>query len=298
MDLHFVVQKEQSRLDTWLTKLGIAGATTYVVHSYQTFQELKVFFPSQHFQLTEDGKRSKGDGIVVIKLYHPIYELFQPRGDLAVDAFKKKLHLKKHVFLFFGFIRKYKGLHNVIKAFKLVADTRNDVSLLICGESFWDTLNSKKFLTKLKKLGFSLTKFLFLKRKDDERNYNPLNLIEALGLQDVVTVVNKFIPNEDVYQYFQVSNCTVLYYTAATSSGIESLSYHFGLPILATKVGHFTETVQEGVNGYLAEPEDVLSMAQTMLKLLEHPIPCKKVKEAAKQLSWQRYAEAILAASI
>lgn len=68
-------------------------------------------------------------------------------------------------------------------------------------------------------------------------------------------VFNQFIPNEDVHKYFQVSDCVVLYYLTATPSGIESLSYNFDLPILATRVGHFPETIEEGVNGYLADED-------------------------------------------
>ena len=82
-------------------------------------------------------------------------------------------------------------------------------------------------------------------------------------------MVNEFIPNEDVHKYFQVSDCVVLYYLTATPSGIESLSYNFRLPILATKVGHFPETVKDGFNGYLAEDRDIESMAAVMEKYIE-----------------------------
>src|SRR5690606_3233513 len=102
-----------------------------------------------------------------------------PAFDVA--GFKRALGLRQHVFLFFGFIRKYKGLHHVIEAFAPIAGERDDVSLLICGESFWNTLPSNNWLTVLKRGTFGLAKGLFLKKGDDERNYRPLELIDRLG---------------------------------------------------------------------------------------------------------------------
>jgi glycosyltransferase involved in cell wall biosynthesis len=293
-DLHFVIQKENSKIDQLFTKIGINNADNYIVHAYKTFNELKEVFPKKELSVNESGERKSKNGNTVVKLFHPIYELFSPNPEFDVASFKKEHGLKEHVFLFFGFIRKYKGLHHLIKAFKKVSEQRDDVSLLICGESFWATLDNSKFTTKLKNLTFGLVKILFLKKADDEREYRPLELIEKLNLQEQTMVVNKFIPNEEVSQYFQVSDAVVLYYEYATPSGIESLSYNFKLPILATKVGHFPETIEDGFNGYLAEAEDIDSMAEQMIKFLNKPLPKENVSSKTKELSWENYAKAIL----
>ncbi len=292
-DLHFVIQKENSKLDKVFTKYGISPAHSYVVHALKTFDELKTLFPKKHFHLTEEGVRST-DKTSVIKLYHPVYDLFQVDESFDVEAFKNENGLNKYVFLYFGFIRKYKGLHNAIAAFEKVSKTRNDVSFLICGESFWNTLDNSKLSTKIKNAVFGLAKKILIRKKDDEKNYNPLELIQSLNLQDKTMVVNQFIPNEDVNKYFQVSDNVILFYEYATPSGIESLSYNFKLPILATAVGHFPETVKDGFNGYLATPEDVDSMADVMLKSLEHPIDRNNVAATTEKLSWHNYALAIL----
>ena len=294
VDLHFVVQKEQSLVDAWLVKQGIGHADTYLVHAHKTFQELQGLFPRKKFYLTNNGTRGAKGQPTAIQLYHPIYDFFQPNTAFDAAAFKKQLKLRRHVFLFFGFIRQYKGLHHAIKAFRLVAGQRDDVSLLICGESFWHTLDNKKLSVKLKKWLFGLSKRLLLRKPANEKNYQPLRLIKALGLEDQVSVVNRFIPNEEVHRYFQVSDCVVLFYTHATPSGIESISYHFGLPVLATRVGHFPETIQTGVNGYLAMPKDIPSMAATMFQFLKNPVPSGPIRAMAKKLSWQRYAQTIL----
>ena len=98
------------------------------------------------------------------------------------------------VFLFFGFIRKYKGLHNVIEAFNVISNKRDDVSLIICGESFWNTLDNKKLSTRIKNATFGLAKKLFLKNQDNEQDYNPLALIKDYKLDNLVFLNNEFVP--------------------------------------------------------------------------------------------------------
>jgi glycosyltransferase involved in cell wall biosynthesis len=197
------------------------------------------------------------------------------------------------VFLFFGFIRRYKGLDRTIQAFAELAKERNDVSLLICGENFWQTLDTKKFSTRLKQFLFGTAKKLLLRKTDDERNDRPLELINQLGIQEQCVVFNRFIPNEEVPKFFQVADCVVLFYRTATPSGIESLSYNFELPILATRVGHFPETIQDGFNGYLANDGDIASMTEQMRRMIANPIPRENVRSATANMSWTNYAKSI-----
>lgn len=292
-DLHFVIQKEGSSLDHRFTKIGITHADTYITHAYKTVDELQELFPDQNYHITEVGDRS-ADKTTVIKLYHPIYSLFEPDESFDIEAFKKKNGIEKNVFLFFGFIRKYKGLHHAIRAFSKVAEQRDDVTLMICGESFWKTLDQTKLSTKVKNALFGIAKSVFLKKKEDESEYRPLQLIDELGLRDRTYIVNSFIPNEDVNKYFQVSDAVVLFYEYATPSGIESLSYNFKKPLLATDVGHFPETITDGYNGYLAKAEDTDDMAQQMMRFLEQPLDPANVSERTKDMSWENYAKAIL----
>ncbi len=308
-DLHFVVQKENSKLDRLLTRRCIRFCDAYISHSLKTYHELRELLPDKHFQLlkSEDSSMvpaenadaetmtsSAAKPIPVLKLYHPVYDMFRKDTSFDVEGFKTELGLKKHVFLFFGFIRKYKGLHHVIEAFNLVSKQRDDVSLLIVGELFWNTLDTKKIATRLKSVLFGLAKKLFLKKQDDEQNYRPLDLIEQYGLDDRVVAITEFVPNEEVHKYFQTSDSITLFYLTATPSGVESMAYNFGLPILATRVGHFPETIQHGYNGYLAEPDQTASMAEVMVKSIEFPIPSEHVYSTSAEMSWDNYATAIL----
>jgi len=293
-DLHFVIQKEGSALDNKFTKYGIKNADSYIVHAFKTADELKTLFPKKQFEVIEMGADIKGDGIRVHKLFHPVYDMFSPNENFDIQKIKKELNLKKYVFLYFGFIRKYKGLHNVIKAFHLVSKQRDDVSLLIVGESFWNTLDNKKLSTKIKNSVFGLAKSVFLKKQDDERDYNPLALVDELKLNNKVYIDNEFVPNEEVAKYFQLSDSIMLFYSYATPSGVESIGYNFKMPMLATKVGHFPETVKDGYNGYLAEAEDIVSMGKAMIKSIEEPINRENVAETSSKMSWKNYATEIL----
>jgi glycosyltransferase involved in cell wall biosynthesis len=97
-----------------------------------------------------------------------------------------------------------------------------------------------------------------------------------------------------VHKYFQVSDAIILYYLTATPSGVESISYNFELPVLATKVGHFPETIKHGYNGYLAEAGDISSMAAEMIHMIEAPVDRANVAETSSHLSWENYAKTIL----
>jgi glycosyltransferase involved in cell wall biosynthesis len=300
-DLHVVAQKEGSLIDRVMLQYALSKPHSFIVHSLKTFDELKKIFPQRNYVLIENNSKrpdyktlTANNHQQVIKLYHPVYDMFRPDPDFNKDKVKKELGLRKNVFLFFGFIRKYKGLHNVIRSFAKLAEERDDVSLLVVGESFWNTLDSKKLSTKIKKKLFELIKKIVIRKSDDENNYRPLELIDLLGIKDRVVVVNRYVGNEEVNKYFQVADCNVLFYLVATPSGVESIAYNFNLPSIAAKVGHFPETIKHGYNGYLAEPENIDSMYSVMNEFLRNPIPRQRVEEQAKNMSWKNYAKAIL----
>ncbi|MCB9181263.1 MAG: glycosyltransferase [Flavobacteriales bacterium] len=317
-DLHFVAAKEQSSLDTRLTRMALRHGHSFIVHAYKTADELKALMPDGSFEVTLDGHSEARSLVVgrrsmaahtsglgpktndqrpktILKLYHPIYSLFKPDPAFDKEAWKARHGLKGHVFLFFGFIRKYKGLHHCLRAFAELAKQRDDVSLMVVGERFWQTVDQRKLSTKLKNAVFGTLKKLFLKKADDEQGYDPLALVDELGIRDRVLVVDRFVPNEEVPPYFQAADSIVLFYETATPSGVESLSYNFKLPAVATRVGHFPETITDGYNGYLATPNDLADMVRVMNKAVDQPIPREHVVEATKTMSWANYAKAVLA---
>ncbi|MDR2848010.1 MAG: glycosyltransferase [Bacteroidales bacterium] len=291
-DLHFGNRKEHKKLVRRLTIYTIQYADAYVVHSYKTAFDVKELFPEITFNLMEDGNCPSNKGKPILKLYHPIYDMYTPDPHFDIEAQKEQLHLRKYVFLFFGFILKYKGLHNAIEAFARLAKTRDDVSLLIVGESSWQAPKQSK--NKLSRWVSRQIRRWFMSAKEDEGKYRPLDLIEKLDIKNKVTVVNEFISNEDVHKYFQVSDAIVLFYDqGATGSGVESIAYNFKVPILATRVGHFSETVKDGVTGYLAKPNNLTSMVEAMQNVIEQPIAPDDIENVSKSMNWTNYANTI-----
>lgn len=294
-DLHLVAQKEATRLDYRLTRFGIPPAATYIVHATKTLRELERTFPSRSYYVSDHGERSPdSQRQTVLQLYHPVYDMFRPDPGFETQVVKAELGLRQHVLLFFGFIRKYKGLHWCIEAFADLSRRRDDVSLLIVGERFWHTLDAQKPMVRLKNLLFSLAVKLTGRKPSEEQGYDPLARIPELGIADRCVVIDRFVPNEEVPRYFQVADGILLFYENATPSGVESIAYNFRLPMLVTRVGHFPETVVDGQTGYLAEPGDIASMTAAMEKLIEQPLPRDHIAARAAELSWQRYAQTIL----
>jgi glycosyltransferase involved in cell wall biosynthesis len=293
-DLHFVVQKEGSKIDSHLTRFALSKVDRFVVHALKTAEEIRSLFPKKHFSIINDGEAYEKNSVKLVRLYHPVYDMFKPDASFDRQTAKTAMNLKEHVFLFFGFIRKYKGLHHAIEAFAKLRNERDDVSLLIVGESFWQTLDQTKWLTRVKQALFIAVGRLFLKNRENEADYRPLELINKFGIQNDVLVVNEFVPNEEVHKYFQVSDNLLLFYLTATPSGVESIGYNFNIPMLATAVGHFPETIKDGYNGYLAKPLDVDDMYQVMKKAISNPIPRENVAATAKGMSWDNYAKSVI----
>ena len=126
--------------------------------------------------------------------------------------------------LFFGYVRKYKGLDLLIDALADLIKKDSSYKLLAAGEFY-----------------------------DDEKFY--VDKITALKLDAYVKLLNDFIPNEEVSKYFEPSDLVVLPYRSATQSGILNLAYGFLKPVLVTNVGGLAEFVDNGKTGYVIKPD-------------------------------------------
>ena len=153
---------------------------------------------------------------------HPMYENY---GDLiSIDLARKKLNLNPHdkIILFFGLIRHYKGLDILLEALAAPEIKNQGVKLLIAGEFY------------------------------DGKNFY-LQLIKKLNLQDCVIVHDKFIPNDEVRDYFCAANLVAQTYRNATNSGVTMVGYFYEKPMLVTNVGGLSEIVPNEVCGYVVE---------------------------------------------
>jgi len=156
-------------------------------------------------------------------------------GDpLSKEDARRRLSLAGPTLLYFGLIRSYKGLPNLIEAMPAVVN-RVDCTLLVVGEFY-------------------------------ERKEPILNLVQRLGLESRVRIIDRFVPNQEVSLYFSAADLVVLPYESATQSGIVPMAYAFERPVIATRVGGLPELVHEGETGFLVEPGNPRALAEAIIR--------------------------------
>lgn len=195
---------------------------------------------------------------------HPLYDNFGK--PVSKTEAKKHLGLDSgySYILFFGFIRDYKGLDLLLKAF---ADERLRVypmKLLVAGE----------FYTDIKPY---------------------IDLIDQLHLREKVIMHNEFIPDSAVSDYFSASDLVVQPYKSATQSGVTQIAYHFNKPMIITNVGGLGEFVPDGKVGYVVEPS-VPEIASSILRFFDEKKEDEFSANAAvekQKYSWDNMVNAI-----
>jgi len=173
------------------------------------------------------------------KGHHPTYSEFA-QGNVSGKAEARRalgLAEDRKTLLFFGLVRAYKGLRYLIEAMPQVRKSL-DCHLLVVGEFY-----------------------------DDKAPY--LELIRKLGLQDAITVVDRYVPNEEVGRYFSAADVAVLPYISATQSGIVQVAYGLNTPVIVTRVGGLPEVVEDGRTGFIVEPEDAGAVARAIVRYYE-----------------------------
>lgn len=169
------------------------------------------------------------------------------------------------VLLFFGFVREYKGLRYLLEALPSVLETSPDAQLSVVGE-FWD----------------------------DKQPY--IDLINRLGIMDHVTIVDEYVPDDSVQQYFAAADLVVLPYVSATQSAIIQLAFGAGKPVVTTNVGGLPDVVEDGETGLLVEPRNPEALAAAIVEALQTDTLARltaNVSRAAREFSWDRLTRII-----
>lgn len=189
------------------------------------------------------------------------------------EALRQRLGLPNDepVLLFFGTVTKYKGVEDLIRAFPLVRQ-QTKAHLLVAGFPAKDI--DPQALHILADLG---------------------------GVKEHITWWLDYVPSDEITALLALADLVVLPYRAITQSGVISVAYACGKPVVATRVGGLNEVVEEGQSGYLAAPENPESLAKAILNALEDPARLKGMGSHARELaesrySWRRVAEIVLAA--
>ncbi len=194
---------------------------------------------------------------------HPLYDNFG-EGVSKMDA---RTHLQidpsLKIILFFGFIRKYKGLDILLDSMSDDRVKRSGIKLLVAGEFY-----------------------------EDENVYT--DQINRLGIQDQLILRTEFIPDSEVRYYLSAADLVIQPYRSATQSGVTPLAYHFDKPMIVTNVGSLPSLVPHEKVGLVAEPEPA-SIADAILRFYEmgddYFIPHLRTEK--QKYSWSNLVDSI-----
>ena len=201
----------------------------------------------------------------VRQVVHPVYDLF---GDaVARDEARRHLGVSPSVpvLLFFGFIRRYKGLHVLLESMPRVVEALPEVRLLVAGEFY-----------------------------DDAAPYRAL--IEQHGLSEHVHLYADYIPNAEVPRYFGAADVVVQPYVTATQSGVAQIAFHFDKPAIITDVGGLAEVVPHERAGLVVPPEDPAALAAAIIRFFNEKMAARLtegVRQEKQKYSWDRLYEAV-----
>jgi glycosyltransferase involved in cell wall biosynthesis len=195
---------------------------------------------------------------------HPIYDNYGPTVER--DAALEQLDLPKdqHYLLFFGFIRGYKGLDLLLQAMAFPEVRTLGVKLIVAGEFY-----------------------------DDPEPYQ--QLIAGQGLEEQIVLRNAYIPNSEVGAYFGAADLVVQPYKTATQSGISQLAFHFGKPMVVTRVGGLPEIVQHGKEGYVVDvsPEAIATAIADFYHNQQQESMENAVRAGRSRFSWENMVHGI-----
>jgi D-inositol-3-phosphate glycosyltransferase len=195
---------------------------------------------------------------------HPIYDVFGSKISKEKAIENLGLNLADKHLLFFGFVRKYKGLDLMLQA---MGDSRIKVmgiKLIIAGEFY-----------------------------DDKTEYT--NMIADLGIEKSIIMKSDFIPADKVKDYFCAADMITQTYRTATQSGVTQIAYSFDRPMLVTNVGGLAEIVPNNKVGYVTsgtptEIADAIVDFYTNNKEAEFTLNTSTEK---KRFSWESFVDGV-----
>jgi D-inositol-3-phosphate glycosyltransferase len=200
---------------------------------------------------------------VIVRAHPPYHTLAGPRLPRAEARRRLGLGHDGPLVLFFGCVRPYKGLQDLIDAMPLIVRGAGDVRLAIAGE-FYEPAGPY------------------------ERR------VRELGLGDRVLVRNGYVPNADVGLWLGAADVAVLPYRRATGSGVLPLARAAGLPVVATRVGDLPDAMVEGRDGRLVPARDPGALGRAVAGLLASPPDAEAIARAAAAGGWDDLARAAI----
>ncbi|MGI8892997.1 MAG: glycosyltransferase, partial [Bacteroidia bacterium] len=243
-----VVPHEKRPGDKMLTQYFVNSCDAFVAMSRSVLYDLEQF----------DHKKPK------VFSPHPVYDIFGDKTDRNTALNKLELDPQFNYILFFGFIRKYKGLDLLLHSLAHEKLHQPNLKLIIAGEYYGD------------------------------REYYE-NIIKELKLEDKIILHTRYIPREAVKYYFSACDMVVQPYKTATQSGVTQIAYHFDKPMLVTDVGGLAEMVPHGRVGYVtaAEPAEIAAGIHEFYAGKKEAEFVQGVMQEKHRFSWKAMVRAI-----
>ena len=225
----------------------------YIVHSryaYQALQDISANMINKRLHLVPHGDTDF--------LYKGDFNKIDTRKSLLIPVDKK-------IILFFGQIKKVKGLDVLLNAFEILAKKNSAYHLLIIGRPW-------KFDGQLIK-----------------------DRIMELGLENHVTLDMSYIANEQVPKYFAAADLVVLPYLKIYSSGVLLRALDYGTPAVVSDLHPLTDIIQDGENGRVFRSGDSEHLATVISEAIDAPVLLKKYAEAGQQTINTNYSWDVVA---
>lgn len=196
---------------------------------------------------------------------HPLYDHYGDAVEKQKAASTLQLDGNRNYLLFFGLVRPYKGLSQLLSAFAKIQTNLPKLDLIIAGE-FYESVEIYK------------------------------RIIKDTGLAERVILRNDFIPEAEVASYFSVSDLIMLPYISATQSGVGRIATHFCKPILVTDVGSLAQMANNGKTGLVVSCNSD-GIAEGILKFYNHQMSSEfkqKIELQKHSVTWTGLQEHIV----
>lgn len=173
----------------------------------------------------------------IVTIPHPTYESFYPDQYSDLESrYQLGIDHDDFVFLFFGSIQAYKGLHDLVRAFKILeSKSKRKLKLIIAGKVF----NQSNFKT----------------------------IQDEINSSENIILHQTRIANEDVQHFFKAANVCVCPYRITLNSGVAHLAHTFRTPVIGPNVGGFKELLSNG-GGLTYEQLNFEDLVEKMSKSL------------------------------
>ena len=216
-----IIPHEHRAGDRTFTRYFLKSCDAFITMSEKVFTDLRKFEKHKPVKLIQ----------------HPLYDNF----GAIIPKQEARAHLglppSDKIILFFGFIRRYKGLDILLKAMSDERIRNAGIKLLVAGEFY-----------------------------EDSKSY--LKLIEDGEIKNSVILRTEFIPDQEVKYFLSAADLVVQPYRNATQSGVTPLAYHFEKPMIVTNVGGLPTLVPDGKAGLITEPQPE-AIASTILRFYQ-----------------------------